>query len=586
VEDFRVTFIAWLRRGRGVKVRNGVNGRLSLEALETRTLLSVDLLSTAEGINSTESSCGCQPPDPDAAAGPTVVVTTVNLAIAYYDKGSDTRLFLQPLRNFFAPAGPGSFLSDPVVTYDEMAGRFVVGMLDIDVPGQHGYFDLAVSDTSDPRDGFSEMHKMDITETRPDGHRLWGDYPKLGYNADAYFITLNMDIFFDDTNPDHPQVLTIDKTSVLDRNSRTFAAYSSDLPGGVYAPAAATMHGTAPGDPMYFVQEVTRFGGDRIRVIQMTDVLSNTRAFTSYEIPVDRYQRPPNAVHPGGTIQTFESFVLNADWRDNRLVATHHVGSGGIVRSRWYEFDTSGKSPTLTQSGEIDQGPGVYTYFEAIAVADNGDLGMTFMESSASEFVSMYVTGQQAGDPAGTMQTPVVTHPGVNPYTGSRGGDYSGITEDPDTGSTFWAFSMYKPGGLFWGTGLANFALSSDSGPAAPARLQSARASARPVGSHAALFLDLASLVVDPQRANPAAGSLPTPSSSLPLATVAKPAPAAEGARNASTAAPVDQFFATIRSYASRDTQPWTEGVAVTDLARPELSDYIAPRQDPSRKAP
>jgi hypothetical protein len=224
---------------------------------------------------------------------------------------------------------------------------------------------------------------------------------------------------------------------------------------------------------MYFVQEVTRFGGASMRVIQMTDVLSDTPTFTNFEIPVDAYQRPPNAVHPGGTIQTFESFVLNADWRANRLVATHHVGTSGLVHARWYEFDTSGDAPTLTQSGEIDQGPGVYTYFEAIAVADNGDLGVTFMESSATENISMYVTGQQAGDPPGNMQTPVVTHVGQNRYGGFRGGDYSGITADPETGNTFWAFSMYKPAVPFWGTGLANFGLISDNRPAPSARPKS-----------------------------------------------------------------------------------------------------------------
>jgi hypothetical protein len=470
-------------------VKSGETGRLLLEILEDRTLPSVNLLSTAEGTNSSEASCNCQPPDPDAAVGPTTVVTTVNLAIAYYDKASNNRLFLQPLREFFGPVRPGSFLSDPVVTYDDQAGRFVVGLLDIDTTGQHGYFELAVSDTSDPMDGFAEMHKIDITEVLPDGRRLWGDYPKLGYNADAYFITLNMHIFFDTTNPDHPQIVTVDKASVLDKDPSTLVLYSADLPGGVYAPAAATMHDTMPGDPMYFVQEATRFGGDSMRVIQMTDVLSEKPNFQNFEIPVDSYQRPPNAVHPGGTIQTFESFVLNADWRGNRLVATHHIGASGVVHARWYEFDTSGNAPALTQSGDIDQGPGVYTYFEAIAIADNGDLGMTFMESSAQENVSMYVTGQQAGDPPGTMQPAIVTHPGQNHYPGVRGGDYSGITEDPDTGSTFWAFSMYKPAVPFWGTGLANFELQTEGRPGRAARHQAGS----PVSSakRAPLFIGL-----------------------------------------------------------------------------------------------
>src|SRR5262249_34584780 len=102
--------------------------RLCLEVLEDRLLPSVNVFSTTEGINYGDSSCGCQPPDTDAAAGPDVLVETVNLAIAYYDKSTGTRLALQSLHSFFSPVGPLYFLSDPVVTYDEMAGRFFVGM--------------------------------------------------------------------------------------------------------------------------------------------------------------------------------------------------------------------------------------------------------------------------------------------------------------------------------------------------------------------------------------------------------------------------------------------------------------------------
>ena len=86
-------------------------------------------------------------------------------------------------------------------------------------------------------------------------------------------------------------------------------------------------------------------------------------------------------------------------------------------------------------------------YFPSIDIDPGGDLGMTFMESSSSEYMSMYVTGQIAGGAAGTMLTPVLARAGVTTYTGFdgspyRAGDFSGMGVDPSDGS-FWSANEY-----------------------------------------------------------------------------------------------------------------------------------------------
>src|SRR6185436_19258345 len=86
----------------------------------------------------------------------------------------------------------------------------------------------------------------------------------------------------------------------------------------------------------------------------------------------------------------------------------------------------------------ITPGFGVHTYFGSIEIAASGDIGLTFMQSSATEFVSMYVTGQKLGDAPGTMRTPMLVKAGTETYAGTRGGDYSGMAVDPVTDS-FWA---------------------------------------------------------------------------------------------------------------------------------------------------
>jgi hypothetical protein len=117
--------------------------------------------------------------------------------------------------------------------------------------------------------------------------------------------------------------------------------------------------------------------------------------------------------------------------------------------------------PTLTQSGRINRGFLVSTYFPSIEINAAGDLGLTYMESSYREYVSMYVTGQKFGAAPGTMQPGVLVHAGEGTYLGTRGGDFSGISVDP-ANDTFWAANEYSRSSLeLWGTWVANFTVGS-----------------------------------------------------------------------------------------------------------------------------
>src|SRR5437870_10428713 len=105
--------------------------RLYLEALEDRTLLSVNLLSSVKGLDTNDAGSNIEPPDPIAAAGPTAIVEMVNSNIAYYDKTTGSQLFTEDLGKFFASVDPQPTLfSDVNVSYDDQAGRFFVSTMD------------------------------------------------------------------------------------------------------------------------------------------------------------------------------------------------------------------------------------------------------------------------------------------------------------------------------------------------------------------------------------------------------------------------------------------------------------------------
>src|SRR5260370_30865033 len=204
------------------------------------------------------------------------------------------------------------------------------------------------------------------------------------------------------------------------------------------------------------------FGGNTISVVQMTNVLSNTPTFTITQVAVPDYFGFPFVFG----LQPFSPFIINTDdsrmfnsaMRFGQIVAAQAVVDfdNFATHVRWYQFDTAGDAPILAQMGNINQGLNVNTYYPSIDINMAGDLGMTFMESSDSEYMSMYVTGRKKADPLNTMQQPVLVFAGHDVYQGGRAGDYSGTTVDPVDGITFWSANEYKPQDAGWGTGIAS----------------------------------------------------------------------------------------------------------------------------------
>jgi hypothetical protein len=100
--------------------------RLELEQLEDRSLPSINVVASFDGLDFAGTGDGA-PPDTIAAAGPDYIVEMVNTDLAIYTK-TGTKVFQEDLGQFFSSVRTGTFLSDPVVVYDEQAGRFVVGV--------------------------------------------------------------------------------------------------------------------------------------------------------------------------------------------------------------------------------------------------------------------------------------------------------------------------------------------------------------------------------------------------------------------------------------------------------------------------
>jgi hypothetical protein len=401
-----------------------------------------------------------QPPDTTGAAGVSYALEAINSAAAWYDKGSGAQIFSRSLNALFTSVGLTGVLSlsDPVTMYDEFTGQWVIGALDYNTSNA-SRFDLAISYDEDPRDGFyGQRYNMDDGT----GGFDFADYPKAGYNQEAYVFAFNMFPHLASFN--HVDTLAVDKSDLT--------GYRVQVPGGSgnFTLAPAVMHNANPGDPMW----LTEAGGNsRIRVVEMTNILSNSPTYQTFNIAVPAYGSEPAPFQPGdttrGTVTTFDSRIINASYNSGLLVAGHSIGAGTVAQARWYEVDlVDYGTPTLVQEGNVDQGPGVSTYFPSLDINDEGDIGMTFMESSVNEYLSMYVTGQSIYNGyygTGVMEPPALALAGTTRYTSSRIGDYSGTSLDAADRYSFWSFNQYARGNGT--TAVAYFSVDPDAtGPA------------------------------------------------------------------------------------------------------------------------
>lgn len=402
---------------------------------DPRTVINVG--QSYDGIDFNGSNCGCLPPDTNAAVGNNYVVETVNLQIRIFDKTTGFVLLDEPLSTFFGvPAG-----SDPYVVYDDIAGRWYVIAIDGPLVGLL----LAVSKDSNPLDGFLPTYDL----TSGIGGSV-PDYPKLGFNKDAIFITYNN--FGNGTGA--ATIVSIDKAAIL---GGTLTYYVSTPAFQFRAMPPAQMHGDTRGGVEYFVStDGTDAGGTTIRVTYMSHYLSNTPLFLYKSLTVNQYSQATTADQPGGSITVFPNTTFTqVHFRKGQLVAAMDsaLAKDGFVYPKGLVFRIALGPVRLVQFLLIDPGPGVAVQMPSVDIDNLGHLAVTWMESSSTEYLSMWVGNRPNNRVA-------VAPGGGFMFANFRIGDYSTIVIDPSDGMTFWSANEYigsDGGSDIWRTHIASF---------------------------------------------------------------------------------------------------------------------------------
>jgi len=389
------------------------------------------------------ASTGWTPPDPHLAVGPDHVVVMTNGAIAFHEKDTGNQIFIDEIEDsygFWGAQGATNFVFDPEVVYDPHTGRFMA-MANERGTSNDSYFLLAVSDDSNP---VGTWYKYRIDATTHCGGTI--DSPNIAVDSQAVYLTADCWTSYNYV------IYILNKTPLLSGGTATVTNALTIT--GPQSHGIPVTYGSAPAQ--YMIEHFESSSNTTVRLHAITDPLGSPSRVT-YNLTVPAYSPPEDPPQLGTSTrpESFDNRFWSCVWRNGSLWACHHIGSSRVL-ARWYEIDTGNwpvsGTPTLVQSGTVDPGAGVRTFFNSISVDEAGNAAMCFARSASTEYISMARASRCVDDPAGTMPDQAILKASTAGSTSGRWGDYSAVAVDPVDGVTFWMHHEYTTSGSSWNT--------------------------------------------------------------------------------------------------------------------------------------
>lgn len=405
------------------------------------------------------------PPDPHMAAGPNHLMAVVNSRFGIFDKAGNVLKLINAddwYRNVLPNAGP----FDPQVVYDHHSERWIMVWIHFVESPVSAKMLLSISDDSDPLGAWCNWSLPDNSFGSL-GVNYFGDFPKLGIDANAIYVTSNMfNIPASGRNFQGTRVRVIPKQQLLDNacgpvtwNDMWDLRDPNNLNTRIFTVTPAIVFGNPLSQ--YLLSDARFNLGTFVTLWELFDPLGMP-FMAATNIPVTAALAPPDADQLGGSATRIDggnvrNFRHAPVYRDGHLWGAQGVAGGtgnAFAFARYLRIDVA----TYKALEDAAFGADNFWYIYPVVMPDgNGNLFMNFTRTGLTEYASARFTGRLESDPPG-LQASTLLKAGeanyVKTFGGSRNrwGDYLGIALDPADNGKVWMFGQYAAAEVGGGT--------------------------------------------------------------------------------------------------------------------------------------
>ncbi|RMD86947.1 MAG: hypothetical protein D6813_14230, partial [Calditrichaeota bacterium] len=421
------------------------------------TVVNDQLFANFEGIQQTDY----EPPDPVIAAGTNYIVIAVNSTLAIYTKNG-TKISQTDFSDFFNNNIDDLF--DPKIIYDHYDKRWVLLVIERNELNQTSNYLIAVSQSSDPT-GSWYKYESNACLNGSNSTQLWADYPGLGYDDNAIYITSNQYSF--SQNLFQYAKLRIFKKSELYGGSETinytdFWNMKNSDNSKVFTLKPAHHFGTTNSA---YLLNTKWYSGASITLWRIDNPTNSPTLVRQATVSVGSYSAPPDAKQKDSNILISVNRVgtrtQDVVYREGKIYTAFQTGynwGNGTVSAIKYE-----KIDVINNTVDIDAVYGSdneYYYYPNIYVDAYNDIFLVFGKSSSSEYAGIYWAYRTPTDTRLRKSQPLKEGEGV--YTGElwgepRWGDYSGICLDGANNNQIWFYGEWAKSNGEWSTQVGSF---------------------------------------------------------------------------------------------------------------------------------